>query len=151
MKILAIALLSFVAQAWISSCAPQAAPVIPHDNVMEGIWAGIRSDISKLAQTGKKSRWMEASEERFPISGSADLEKALRYIGDEDSDQKNSERKTSLMKRLKNSGSCYWFGFECDHSIIVVFDTNGNQTYCYPEEYAAKTEDAEQASSSNGG
>ena len=94
---------------------------------------------------------MEASEERFPISDSADLEKALRYIGDEDSDQKNSERNTSLMNRLENSASCYWFGFECDYSIIVFFDTNGNQTYCYPEEYAAKTEDAEHVVGGNGG
>jgi hypothetical protein len=41
MKIFAITLLSFVAQAWIRSCSPQAAPFIPHDNVMEGIWADI--------------------------------------------------------------------------------------------------------------
>ena len=123
----------------------------PVHNPMLDIWASIRSDIFQLAKAGKKNRWMEASEERFLISSSADLEKALKYIGDEDSDKKNLERKTALMNRLKHSKSCYWFGFECDYSIIVFFDTNGNQTYCYPEEYAAKNVNAEQAGSSNGG
>ncbi len=79
---------------------------------------------------------MEASEERFSIKNSDDMDKALRYLGDEDSDQKNLDRKTALMNRLEDSDSCYWFGFECDYSIIVFFDNKGNQTYTYPDEYS---------------
>jgi hypothetical protein len=136
-----ISLLALIA---ISSCAQKSIPEVPQDNVMVGIWSGIRSDISQLAHKGKKRRWMEASDERFPVKSPDDLEKALNYLGDEDTDQKNLERKSALMKRLKHSDSCYWFGFECDYSIIVFFNADGNQTYCYPEEYAAKKEDAEQ-------
>jgi len=146
MKSQIIAFVYLFAQLLVSSCAHKSDPVIPIYNVMEDIWAGIRSDISQLARTGKKNQWMEACEERFAIKNSEDLDKALRYIGDEDSDQKNLERKKTLMEHLKNSDSRSWFGFECDYSITVFFDTNGNQTYGYPEEYAASNEGAEQGS-----
>jgi hypothetical protein len=120
---------------WLCSCAFKNDSTATPEYAADSISVSIRSQLSELAAIGQKSRWIEASENQIPIKSANDMDEALSYFGSLDSAEKNQSRRAMLLDYLASSASSYLFGFDSDYSMIVFFDSDGSQSYCFPEQY----------------